>query len=232
MTLARLPPMATDPQVPHGWRFKLLAFSLRRLPALRWVLLHRAFLKDSGWAASARANAPVDRHGRPVAWYTYSALHFLEPRLRPDMEVFEFGAGHSTLWWADRVKFVCAVESDPTWTHVLGKRLPGNTDLRYEPLQLDGAYCRSALDRGRRFDLIVIDGFDRNNCARHCLPVLKDDGVIVWDNAERPDARTDGLGFLADRGFRRIEFAGVGPLNGYGWTTAVLYRPQANCLGI
>jgi hypothetical protein len=216
-------------QLLSGWRERLLAMALK-VPFVRYAWLYREHLRKSGWAASARANAPVDGNERPLPWYTYSALSFLEPRLHDDMEVFEYGAGHSTLWWATHVRHVCSVESDPTWVERLRSRLPVNTELRHEAL--NNGYANSALHRGRRFDVVVIDGYERNDCARAATSALKDDGVIVWDNAEREDEYADGFAHVGDLGFRRLDFDGMGPLNGYGWRTTVFYRPGANCLGL
>jgi hypothetical protein len=115
---------AADNLVPGGWRIALLAFALKTVPPLRYLWLRRTFLKKSGFVASAWANVPVDAAGRPLAWYTYAALHFLEPRLKPEMRVFEFGAGHSTLWWAARVATVRSIESDPAWVEKLRPKLP------------------------------------------------------------------------------------------------------------
>jgi precorrin-6B methylase 2 len=214
---------------PGGWRDRLLAAALK-LPFVRYAWLYRLYLRSSGWAASARANAPVDGDEHPIPWYTYPALAFLEPRLRNDMEVFEYGAGHSTLWWAARVGHVCSVESDAKWIGRLRSRLPINTELRHEAL--NNGYAHSALHRGRRFDLIVIDGYERNDCARAATSALKDDGVIIWDNAEREQEYADGFAHLGGLGFRRLDFDGMGPLNGYGWRTSFFYRPGANCLGL
>jgi hypothetical protein len=80
------------------------------------------------------------------------------------------------------------------------------------------------------FDIVVIDGRDRVSCARNSLGALKPDGVIVWDNADREEYRP-GYQFLESNGFRRLDFAGLGPLNAYQSTTAVFYR-DSNCLGI
>ncbi len=222
----------TDPLVPSGWRIHAIATLLRRFPPLRYFLLRRGYLRESGWVASAWANAPVDRSGRPVAWYTYSALDFLESRVSPEMEVFEYGAGHSTLWWAARVRSVCSVESDRGWVSRLRARLPENVDLRYEALDTNGDYANSAVARGREFDVIVIDGFDRNSCAKRCLAALKEHGVIVWDNADWVHLFKDGLDYVQAQGFSYLDFTGLGPLNGYSWATRVFYRRGANCLGI
>lgn len=218
--------------VSEGPRLKLIGFLLKRLPALRYVMLRRRFLKDSGWVASMKASLPVDAEGEPIAWYTYAALQFLEPRIRPDMDVFEYGAGHSTLWWAKRAGSVSAVESEQKWVELLLPRLPDNARVDFCPLDFDGHYSRHAATLGVSFDIIVIDGLDRNNCAVRGLPVLKENGVIVWDNSDWSDYFQEGFHFLQAKGFSRLDFGGLGPLNGYGWTTSVFYRKGNNCLGL
>jgi len=206
------------------------SFLIQRLPIVRLALLLRDFLRPSGWLESSRQNVPVNRDGEPLPWYTYPAISFLEPRLQSDMAVFEYGAGNSTLWWAERVAHVSAVESDPVWIALLGPRLPKNADVQFE--RADGiGYPRAALERGRRFDIVVIDGEGRSACAFACLPALKEDGIVIWDNADWSDRWADGMAHLTANGFRRIDFHGLGPLVWRPWTTSVFYRP-VNCLGI
>lgn len=212
------------------WKFRLRTHALRRIPMLRLGMLYRGHLRASGWRVSARAGAPLTADGNPIAWYTYPALAFLEPRLRSDMEVFEYGAGNSTLWWAARVAHVSSVESDREWVGRLRLDLPPNVDVRHVPEP--EAYALSAQHRGRRFDIVVIDGINRNRCANACLNVLSDSGVVIWDNAERERLYGEGLELLRSHGFRRIEFDGLGPMNGYAWRTSIFYRPETNCLGI
>ena len=224
--------MSGDRGVPPAWRARLLALAVERLPSLRYLILRRRFLRDSGWVASMRTRAPVDADRRPVPWYTYPAIRVLEKRVRPDMEVFEYGAGNSTLWWAERVQSVRAVESDSEWVGRLEPRLPANAEVHHEPAVDGGRYARFALESPAAYDVVVIDGEDRNGCATHAVEALKPDGVIVWDNADWSHRFAEGLAYLAAQGFRRLDFTGLGPLNGYAWTTAVLYRPQRNCLDI
>jgi len=148
------------------------------------------------------------------------------------MAVFEYGSGHSTLWWARHVGHVTAVESDHTWVARLTPRLPPNVDLRYAAAGASADYATASIDSGRRYDVIVIDGEDRSACALACLPALKDDGVVVWDNSDWFALWADGLGHLEASGFRRIDLRGLGPLNWREWTTSIFYRPGRNCLGI
>jgi len=46
---------------------------------------------------------------------TYPAIRFLERRLSNSLEVFEFGSGNSTLWWAERVSRIDSCEHDAQW---------------------------------------------------------------------------------------------------------------------
>jgi len=202
-----------------------------RFPPLKYWGLRRAYLTNSGWVRSGWERAPVDAAGNPLPWYTYAGIAFLEGRVRPGMRVFEYGSGQSTRWWANCVTQVDAVEHDATWIARLSGTLPANVDLRFAPTE-GGAYARSAVERNTRYDVIVIDGSDRNSCARACLDALAEDGVVVWDNTEEPHAFGEGLELLRVAGFRRLDFHGLGPLNMDTWCTSILYRPAANCFGI
>jgi hypothetical protein len=56
-------------------------------------------LHDHGWFRSFEEHASVDLNGNPVPFLTYSAVKFLERRIHPEISVFEYGSGASTLWW-------------------------------------------------------------------------------------------------------------------------------------
>ena len=190
-------------------------------------LQHRGALRDDGWFESVRQNAPVDRAGRPIPWISYPALHFLERRIRAEMRVFEFGAGFSTLWWAQRVRNVTACESDADWYANLRGRVPQNVDL---VLATVDEYPNVIQPHSRVFDVVVLDGGDRCVCARSAPAALNSSGVILWDDTDRPEYRP-GFDFLRDHGFARIEFVGHSPIVNIAKETSIFYRPQ-NILGM
>jgi hypothetical protein len=189
------------------------------------LLRPQGFLRESGWLESYRRKVPTSPNG-PLPWFTYSAIAFLEPRLQPELSVFEYGAGYSTLWWAARVASVKACENDQAWFSRMTSRRPPNAELFYEPR--GPSYCQKAAAFSS--DIIVIDGRDRVDCASACLPGLNPGGVIVWDNSDRPRYQA-GYDLLARSGFRRLDFAGPGPVNFTPWVTSIFYRSE-NCLGI
>jgi hypothetical protein len=147
------------------------------------------------------------------------------------MKVFEYGSGHSTHWWARRVEVLHGVEDDRVWFEFVSAGLPGNVDLRFADTS-QGEYARSIGERGEIFDVVIIDGSMRNECASECLAFLAPDGVVVWDNTEEPNIFGPGLELLEKNGFHRIDFHGIGPLNMDPWATSVIYRPGQNCFGI
>ena len=91
--------------------------------------LKREFLDPSGWTRSQRERAPLRVDGRPVPWFTYGAIEFLQRVVRSADRVFEYGAGYSTLWWQDRVAKVCSVEHDSEWCERLRPSLKANAAL-------------------------------------------------------------------------------------------------------
>lgn len=188
------------------------------------------FLTTSGWIDSRRKKLPFDGDGRPLPWYTYPAIEFLTRRVAPDMHIFEFGSGNSTLWWADQVEQVTSVEHDPRWAVRLAAEVPDNVALLQVPLEPDGDYCRTALRSGEKFHAIAIDGRDRVNCAKNCVKALRDDGIIVWDDSHRARYRP-GQRFLARRKFRELEFIGLGPMDVTQSQTSIFYR-DGNCFGL
>lgn len=189
-----------------------------------------SYLKQVGWFASFRRLMPVDAQNHAVPWYTYSAIDFLASRLRPDMEVFEYGSGNSTLWWAARVAKVVSCEHDQEWFSRMASRMPGNVDYRQADLEPAGDYARAILHGGQKFDVVLIDGRNRIECAKNAVKAIQANGVIIWDDGERPQYR-EGYEHLAAHGFRRLDFSGIAPMHSSGKLTSVFYR-ERNCLGL
>ena len=110
--------------------------------------LHTLFLKPSGWQASANKMRPVDQKGKPLPWFTYGAIEFLNRVVRRSDSVFEFGAGYSTLWWQSIVDSVVSVEHDEEWCKELRPKLSHNVILehigRNQIIDADSSYVMEA----------------------------------------------------------------------------------------
>lgn len=86
--------------------------------------------------------------GSPTPWITYPARAFLDDVLLPDMKVFEYGAGNSTLYFRGACAEVVSVEHDPVWYEKLRKQHP---DLDIELVQEGAEVLEEAAPAVRRF---------------------------------------------------------------------------------
>lgn len=124
----------------------------------------------------------------PEPWFTFPAVSFLKENLREDMTVFEWGAGSSTLWFAEKVNYVVSVEHDKGWYDNLKCVVGSNIDLVFASEESD-LYIDS-LDKVDNARVFVIDGRRRVQCARKVLECL-DNGriekgsLVVFDDAHR-----------------------------------------------
>ena len=188
------------------------------------------YLKKTGWYRSVNQGKCVDCEGNPIPWMTYPAISFLEKRLNCNMDVFEYGSGASTLWWAKRVKTVISCEHDFQWYTHVSENTPDNVSLFYLSLEPNGVYSKKVSQYPNQFDIIVIDGRDRINCAKNSISALKPNGVLIWDNSDRTEYQ-EGYDILAKNGFKKLDFEGMCPLLLGFSETSIFYR-TSNCLGI
>jgi len=190
----------------------------------------RSFLRNAGYPLSVRLKRPVRADGSPLPWMTYSVISILEKRLTPDVTVFEFGSGNSTLFFARLVGKVVSVECDKDWYETLRRDLPPNVELILcHPYERD-AYLASLTRHQQEFDVIVVDAEDREGCLRLAPTRLSARGVILLDDADRQAYAAEAARLVA-LGFKRLDFEGLKPGGIRSYSTAVFYRP-ANVLGI
>ena len=201
---------------------------------LRWYGSIQAFrnsvLLEDGWIRSLNQGEVVDRMGAPIPWITYPAIDFLSRISAQHLSVFEWGSGQSTRWWCARASRVVACEHDPSWYAKMANVLPGNGVIHHVPLDDTDAYTGFIRKAGSPFDVVVIDGRRRVECAKSCLSGLSSHGVIIWDNTDRPEY-LPGIKFLLDAGFHRVDFWGAIPLVPGKSCTSIFFK-DVNCLGI
>jgi hypothetical protein len=187
-------------------------------------------LKENGWYRSFKEKNSVDKNGNPIPWNTYPFIRFIEPRLKKDFNVFEYGCGNSTLWYARRVKSIKSVEHDKMWFDLITKKLPENCSIIFHELEEDGAYAKEIMNDDIFYNIVIIDGRDRNNCALYAVEKLTGDGVIVFDNTQLVEY-TQSINTLLENGFKMLNFTGSQPIVAHENTTSIFYR-ENNCLGI
>lgn len=142
---------------------------------------------------------------------------FLESRDQP--RVFEWGAGGSTLFFAQHAKRVSSIEHDSKWYEkVVGEllvRAIKNVKLEFAPDSFE--YVESIRHRVHFFDLILVDGIQRNACVFMALPYLHKGSWLVLDNTERETEYAEALSLLKD--WERHDYQGD------GFVTSIFVKP-------
>lgn len=188
------------------------------------------YLYDIGWVKSMETENVVGPDGNPIPWLTYPFIDFVDKRLEKKFEVFEFGSGNSTLYYAGKVASVKSIENDKFWYEKIKNSMPQNCELFFCELETNGEYCRYAAKTGGKYDIVVVDGRDRVNCCKNSINSLKPDGVLILDDANRPKY-AEALSFMEASGFKRLDFWGLAPLVTYRKCTSLFYRDN-NSLGV
>ena len=213
--------MVAGPSIPPSFFYR----NQSSLSAL--ISLHRDYLKTSGWLES-KIHQRSQRSGRPIPWFTYSALHFLDSLDLSETRVLEIGGGASSLYWEGRAATVVTLESPGPWADAIEEEFtkPSSTLVRAEigaeefpPDTLAGlvALMKDA-------EVVVVDG--GNRAAFLEMAALVPLNLLVVDNSDRSDLASS-ISALQSKGWIRLPFGGLGPLNSYGWETSIFFRSVA-----
>jgi predicted O-methyltransferase YrrM len=147
-----------------------------------------------------------------LPWWTYEAVDAVDAFLAQrggTARVFEFGSGASTVWLARRSGRVDAVEHDPDWAERVRQLLTTAKDVTAEvtvhvptvarvpvPALPSGSPSAQGLDfteyvavldevGGDAFDLVLVDGRAREESLRRALQRVREDGLVLLDDAQR-----------------------------------------------
>ena len=186
-----------------------------------------SFLRTTGQLRSFRERRPVDATGNPLPWLNFTVIDLLRDRLSPELAMLEYGSGHSTLFFASLVGRIVSVEHNAAWADEVEPQLPSNATL----LRVDdkSQYATGPVDNGP-FDVVLVDGIEREACLAVADQVLTANGVVLIDDSHR-SAYADEIQRYQDLGFRALTLRGPKPESIVVAQTTLLYRPD-NCLGI
>jgi predicted O-methyltransferase YrrM len=178
-----------------------------------------------------------------IPWWTYGAIDAVQEHLQSlegRARVFEFGSGASTVWLGRRSAEVHSVEHDESFAQIMRRVLveadvtdtvnlievppahsahPQTRSGRRGEDELDFSGYVNALEQvGGEFDVICVDGRARVACALAAVEHLAPDGVLVWDDSQRP-RYADGI---RRTGLKVHRFRGFAPSLPYPRESAVL----------
>jgi hypothetical protein len=212
------------------------------------------FLKESTWAGDSfelyklwfetlvNGDNYEYRFEHPYPWIAFDAIFALEKWLMPEMSIFEYGAGTSTLWYSKRVSRVISVEYDQNWYKALKNRLSPSVNLIYapsQPMQSVNPMFSSEMLPNRSFEeyvksidaypdgsfnLVCIDGRARPGCSIHAKPKVAQGGFILFDNYTRPRYKA-AIDNLVGDGWQMETYCSNGPYTARLENTAIFQKP-------
>lgn len=157
-----------------------------------------------------------------LPWISYPSIDYLRSVLQPDLKVFEWGTGGSTLFFAKYNCKVSSVESNDVWlekvTNKLNEIKPKYAPKIYfvpaenkDPLIIKDYVTK--IRNGAPWDIVLVDGLyvdytSRVDCILEAKGLLNNGGMIILDDSyfyeyvEVPQIL---------KNFKRLEFWGLGP---------------------
>ncbi|MGE3477120.1 MAG: hypothetical protein AB7H70_15065 [Rhodospirillaceae bacterium] len=166
-----------------------------------------------GHGRTLSAKTPMWNDGTPVPWMTYPAICYLNQLDFSAKQIFEYGCGASTHYWARRAKQVYSVEHDAPWFERTRAFPLANAEISLAT----GKDYVQAVRRNAPHDVIVVDGRWRADCTIESHGFLAPGGMIIIDNSERYPVLNE---FLRGKGFIQVDMVGYGPQNTYIWCTS------------
>ncbi|GAB4401195.1 MAG: hypothetical protein OHK0053_23590 [Microscillaceae bacterium] len=207
----------------------LINIAFKLLPGLKKSAFHAAnsdvlgiIDEKYGYRNSFVNRRPLDKENNPLPWFTYPAIEYLSQLDLSQKDVLEWGSGNSSLFFAKRVKSIVSIESDKNWFEEISKQKYDNQEIIFS--EIDN-YEEQPKFLNKRFDVVIIDGKKRYECAKVAGNYINEGGIIILDNSDwyKNSART-----LRKLGLIQVDFSGFGPINNYTWTTSVFFMRSFN----
>ena len=186
--------------------------------------------KDFAIEKSIDEKICADKDGNPIPWYTYPAIEYLSQFDYSALRIFEYGCGYSSAFWAVRAKRVVSIEDKTEWFE------KWKSEFRYENLDIrwrdegDG-YEAAIFEDKEKYDVIVIDGKRRTECAKAAIEALADGGMIILDDSDRINTSEEyvkAVKILREADLLQVDFYGFCPMNCYTKTTSVFFSRKWN----
>jgi 16S rRNA G966 N2-methylase RsmD len=159
----------------------------------------------------------TDENNNTLPWFTYPTIEYLAQLDLSDKTVFEWGSGNSSSYFSRNCKKVISVENNVEWYNIGINNKRENQELFFANNKEEYINYIKNFDK---FDIILIDGDFRQDCALLAAKFLNKTGIIIFDNS---NWYVDSCSLLRNNNFIQIDFHGMGPLNKYAWTTTIFF---------
>lgn len=182
--------------------------------------------KDFGIEKTIDDKIAIDKDGNPLPWYTYPAIEYLKQFDYSNKIVFEFGVANSSVFWAHQAQKVVSIEDNALWFEKWQKEFDAkNLDIRLRP-ESEG-YENAIFEDDIKYDVIIIDGKRRSQCARVAIEKIADNGMIILDDSDRVNTSKEyieAIKILRSKKLIQVDFYGFCPMNNYSKTTSLFLQ--------
>ena len=171
-----------------------------------------------------------DKDGNPLPWYTYPAIEYLTQFDFQHKKIFEYGCGYSSQFWAQRAEKVVSIEDNKEWfERWIDEFKEKNLFIHWRD---EGEiYEQAIFEEDDKYDVIVIDGKRRAQCAIAAVQKLADGGMIILDDSDRINTSVEyveAVECLKKADLIQIDFYGFCPMNNYTKTTSLFISRNFN----
>lgn len=208
-----------------------LYLALRRYwVAYKLIFKSYSYLNSTGFIRSHQLIQPVDANLKAIPWMNYAFVELLNERMNKNLNLFEYGAGFSSLYFAERLKAVVSIEYDKVWEDKLRELLKpcSNHSLLVEPV--GEKYIDAAKNHPDVFDVILVDGRERVACFKSGIEALSDRGLIILDDSDRAEYQ-EAFEYAQAKGFKHLRISGLKPFSFKREESTLFYR-DGNCFNI
>jgi len=134
-----------------------------------------------------------------LPWIHRDVTNFLQEKIDKNTKILEFGSGNSTIYFSKLTNNLISIEHNKDWYNKIKPQL--NSSVKYILSYVDYVphlptdkkfYNCDTIEElleadipDEYFDIIIIDGIDRVNCAYGSVNKLKKGGVLILDDSNR-----------------------------------------------
>jgi hypothetical protein len=129
------------------------------------------------------------------------------------------------MYWAKRAKKVISIEDKPEWFEKFSKEFSApNWQMRY--CDEKQGYEDMIFADNEKYDVIIIDGKRRAECAATAVKSLNKGGMIILDDSDRINTSQEyfnAVKTLRQANLLQVDFYGFCPMNNYTKTTSIFF---------
>ena len=134
-----------------------------------------------------------------IPWIHHDVIKFLQEKINTNTKILEFGSGNSTIFFSKLTKNIFSIEHNQEWFNKIKPQLDNEVTYILKPIDYISRppinktfYNCDTIEQllgqsipEEYFDIIIIDGIDRVNCAYGSINKLKKNGILVLDDSYR-----------------------------------------------